>query len=174
MTALPLLASVPLVIGGAVLFTNAVEWLGRRLRLTQSAVGSLVAAVGTALLESLIPIVALAGGAEGSTEVAVGAIVGAPFVLATVAMMVLAVSARAYAGRRATGSRIEPDESTVNRDRRFFFVFFAGAFALGLGAPAPVRIAAAAAFLAAFLVFARATIRDVTEQDVKGGRLEPL
>src|SRR5262245_52778420 len=81
-----LLVSFPLLLGGAVLFTNAVEWLGRELRLAQGAVGSLLAAVGTALPESLIPVIAVLGGQHGSGEVAVGAIVGAPFMLATIAL----------------------------------------------------------------------------------------
>jgi cation:H+ antiporter len=59
MTVLLLLASFVLIVGGALLFTNAVEWFGARLDLGQGAVGSLLAAVGTALPESLIPIVAL-------------------------------------------------------------------------------------------------------------------
>lgn len=156
------------------LFTNAVEWLGRRLRLGQSAVGSLIAAVGTAMPESLIPIVALVGGREGSTDVAIGAIVGAPFVLATIAMIVLAVSARAYAHRRRARPSIQADASTVKRDLGFFFVFFATALLLGLGPAAPVRVAAAGVFVAAFLVFAWATIRDEDGEEEEGEQLRPL
>lgn len=174
MTGLLLLASVPLVIGGALLFTNAVEWLGRALNLGQSAVGSLVAAIGTALPESLIPIVALIGGAESSTDVAIGAIVGAPFVLGTIAMIVLALSARAYRRRRRTGAILEADESTVRRDLVFFIAFFAAAIALGLGVPAALRIAAAVAFVAAFLAFARATLGDEAETGTEGEELGPL
>ena len=48
MTVLLLLASFALIVGGALLFTNAVEWFGHRLDLGQGAVGSLLAAVGTA------------------------------------------------------------------------------------------------------------------------------
>ena len=65
MTVLLLLASFVLIIGGAILFTNAVEWAGRNLNLGEGPVGSLLAAVGTALPESLIPIVAVLAGAEG-------------------------------------------------------------------------------------------------------------
>ena len=44
---------------GAAFFTNAVEILGSRLGMGQGAVGSLLAAVGTALPESMIAIVAI-------------------------------------------------------------------------------------------------------------------
>ena len=52
------LALVAILIGAA-FFTNAVEILGSRLGLQQGAVGSLLAAVGTALPESMIAIVAI-------------------------------------------------------------------------------------------------------------------
>ena len=71
-----LLISFAVILAGALVFTNAVEWLGHRLGLGEGAVGSLLAAVGTAMPESLIPIVAVIQGGEGSDEVAIGAIVG--------------------------------------------------------------------------------------------------
>ena len=62
MVALELLGAFVLIVGGAIGFTNAVEWLGHRIDLGQGAVGALLAAVGTALPESLIPIAALLSG----------------------------------------------------------------------------------------------------------------
>jgi Ca2+/Na+ antiporter len=47
------------ILGAAVLFTNAVEILGGRLELGQGAVGSVLAALGMALPETMIPIVAI-------------------------------------------------------------------------------------------------------------------
>ena len=72
-----LLASFAVILAGAFIFTNAVEWLGHKLSLGVGAVGSILAAVGTAMPETLIPIVAIIGGAEGAEDVAIGAIVGA-------------------------------------------------------------------------------------------------
>ena len=80
-----LIASFAVILAGALLFTNAVEWIGHRLDLGEGAVGSLLAAVGTAMPETLIAIVALIEGSK-SEDVAIGAIVGAPFLLATLAM----------------------------------------------------------------------------------------
>ena len=79
-------ASFAILLAGALLFTNAIEWFGSMVGLGQGAVGSLLAAVATALPESLIPIVALIEGGKGSEDVAVGAIIGAPLLLATIAM----------------------------------------------------------------------------------------
>ena len=99
------------ILGAAVLFTNAVEILGGRLNLGQGAVGSVLAAVGTALPETMIPIVAILaavfsgeGGAMAG-DIGIGAILGAPFLLATLAMFVTGAAAVAYGGRGNRGWR---------------------------------------------------------------------
>src|ERR687892_924462 len=120
-----LAVSFAIILAGALLFTNAVEWLGHRLALAEGAVGSLLAAVGTAMPESFIPIVAVIGGAEGSAEVAIGAIVGAPFLLATIAMMLVGLSALAYRSRRPQGRALKADVATLDRDLTVFLAFFA-------------------------------------------------
>src|SRR3954469_21538161 len=88
-----LLVALLVILFGAELFTNGIEWFGRKLGLAEGAVGSVLAAVGTALPETLIPIIAIlfASGAS-SHEVGVGAILGAPFMLATLAMFVTGIA----------------------------------------------------------------------------------
>ena len=46
-----LLVTFVVILIGAELFTNGIEWAGHRLKLAEGAVGSLLAAVGTALPE---------------------------------------------------------------------------------------------------------------------------
>ena len=123
---------------GAAFFTNAVEILGGRLGMRQGAVGSLLAAVGTALPESMIAIVAilepvLTGGAsdEGAL-IGIGAILGAPFMLATLAMFVVGVSALVFRRRREQGTALRIDAATIGRDIGFFLVFFTVAAGVGL------------------------------------------
>ena len=111
-----LLVSFAVILTGALLFTNAIEWVGHKLNLGEGAVGSLLAAVGTAMPETLIPIVAIIGGSVGSSEVAIGAIVGAPFLLATIAMALVGVSALAYVKRRPQGHRLDVHVETLDRD----------------------------------------------------------
>jgi cation:H+ antiporter len=151
-------ASFAILLAGAYFFTNAVEWAGHRLRLSEGAVGSLLAAVGTALPESIIPVIALITGGRAD-DVAVGAIIGAPFMLATIAMALVAVSAFAFRDHRPQGSAIRAHTPTLVRDLGFFLVLFAIALALGLGAPQPLRIAAAVAFVASYAVYAHLTLR---------------
>jgi cation:H+ antiporter len=154
-----LAVSFAVILAGALLFTNAVEWAGHRLSMGEGAVGSLLAAVGTAMPETLIPIVAVIGGAEGSEDVAIGAIVGAPFLLATIAMAIVGFSALAYKNRRDQGRRLAAHAETLERDLTFFLVFFALALAVGWGMPLGLRIAAAVLFLIAYAFYVRATLR---------------
>ena len=93
-------ASFAILLAGALLFTNAIEWFGSRLDLGQGAVGSLLAAVATALPESLIPVVAIIEADAGADDVAIGAILGAPLLLATIAMALVGVAALIYRDRR--------------------------------------------------------------------------
>lgn len=158
MEALLLLLAFAAVLAGALLFTNAVEWIGHRLEVGVGAVGSVLAAVGTAMPETLIAIVALAGGQAGSEDVAVGAIVGAPFLLATLAMGLVGLFAYLYRDRRDQGLELAVHRPTLERDLRFFLALFAVAGLLAWGPPAAVRIPLGIAFIAAYGVYIRLTL----------------
>ena len=121
--ALLLLGSLLVILVGAELFTNGIEWLGRKLGLGEGAVGSVLAAVGTALPETLIPIIAIAfTPGDHSDEVGVGAILGAPFMLSTLAMFVTGIGIIVFRGRRATGSEVAVDTRVLAHDLRYFFI----------------------------------------------------
>jgi cation:H+ antiporter len=152
-----LIASFAVILAGALLFTNAVEWIGFRLQLGEGAVGSLLAAVGTAMPETLIAIVALLEGSK-SEDVAIGAIVGAPFLLATLAMGLVGLSAYVYRHSRPQGITLRADVATLDRDLIFFLVFFALALALGFNAPDWLRLAAGIAFIAAYPAYVWLTL----------------
>jgi cation:H+ antiporter len=104
MTILELVLSAVAIVVAAALFTNAVEIIGDRQDLDKGSIGSVLAAVGTALPETMIPIVAVVAiiftGSTAAGEVGVGAILGAPFLLATLAMFVVGVSALGFRRRR--------------------------------------------------------------------------
>jgi cation:H+ antiporter len=151
--------SFAVILAGALLFTNAVEWAGNKLQIGEGATGSLLAAVGTAMPETLIPIVAIIGGAEGSEDVAIGAIIGAPFLLATIAMALVGTSALIYKGRRQQGTRLRADVETLDRDLVFFGVFFAAGAAIGIGVPESIQIPLALGFVFAYGTYVRRTLR---------------
>jgi cation:H+ antiporter len=166
-----LFASFAVILAGALLFTNAIEWAGHRLAIGEGATGSLLAAVGTAMPETLIPIVAIIGGAEGAEDVAIGAIIGAPFLLATIAMALVGTSALAFRTRRRQGTRLSAHVETLDRDLLFFLVFFGAGVAIGAFVPEALHIPLAVVFVVAYAAYVRATLRgggDVQAVDTIG------
>lgn len=158
MSVLLLFVSFAVILAGALLFTNAVEWIGHRLELGEGAVGSVLAAVGTAMPETLIAIVALIGAKEGADEVAIGAIVGAPFLLGTLAMGLVGLFAYLYRERREQGLALSAHGPTLERDLIFFLIFFALSLALAWGAPEAVRYPLGVLVILAYPVYIHRTL----------------
>ena len=131
-----LLGSFVIILAGAELFTNGIEWFGRKLGLAEGAVGSVLAAVGTALPETMIPIVAiLFASDERSDEIGVGAILGAPFMLATLAMFVSGIAVLYQARKRPTGDVMTVDTRVLGADMRTFVIAYGIAIAAALFLP---------------------------------------
>jgi cation:H+ antiporter len=115
---------------GAELFTNGIEWFGRKLEVAEGAVGSVLAAVGTALPETMIPIIAILFAGGESTEVGIGAILGAPFMLSTLAMCVTGVAVLLAARKRLAGDVMPVDTGVLAHDMSYF----GAAYAVAVGA----------------------------------------
>jgi cation:H+ antiporter len=130
-----LIASFVIILAGAELFTNGIEWFGRKLGLAEGAVGSVLAAVGTALPETMIPIVAILFSGGHSDEIGVGAILGAPFMLATLAMFVTGVAVLYQARHRTTGDVMQVDTVVLGHDVRTFVIAYGLAIAAALFLP---------------------------------------
>src|SRR5436309_381386 len=127
-----------LILVGAEWFTNGVEWLGRKLNRTEGATGSTRAAFGTATPETLIPVIAiLFTNTTDSDEIGVGAILGAPFMLGTLVMLLIGVTALAFRRRRGRDT-LHVDAAHASRDLSFFLVLYTIALALAL-LPAPLH-----------------------------------
>jgi cation:H+ antiporter len=133
-----LLGSFLLLLAGAEIFTNGVEWLGHRLGISESATGSILAAVGTALPETMIPVIAImqaqfgSGSQAAANEVGVGAILGAPFMLATIAMFMVGASVLYFRDRRSFGGQMHFNAESTRRDLSFFLVGYTLAFVAAL------------------------------------------
>jgi cation:H+ antiporter len=114
-----------------------VEWLGHRLGVSESATGSILAAVGTALPETMIPVIAIVNGVitgdmTAADEVGVGAILGAPFMLATIAMFLVGSSVLYFGERRSFGKQFHFNHVSTKRDLSFFMVGYSLAFLAAL------------------------------------------
>lgn len=119
-----LILGLALIFLAAELFTNAIEWFGKHLNLSEGAVGSVFAAVGTALPETSVPVIAFIAGGPGSADAGVGAILGAPMMLSTLAMFVTGVAVLVFAARGIRRPTIQADYKVVGRDLRWFFLVY--------------------------------------------------
>lgn len=159
-----LLVSFVVILAGAELFTNGIEWLGQRMGLSEGMVGSVLAAVGTALPETMIPIIAIIFiGTRASEEVGIGAILGAPFMLSTAAMFVTGVAVLIFARGGRRDRHLNINQVVVGRDLRFFLGMYVVAVALGLpffDKPPLVRIVAGFLLVAAYGLYVFQTARD--------------
>ncbi len=155
-----LVAMLLVILGGAALFTNAVEWFGHRLGVDEGVTGSIFAAVGTTLPETVIPLVAVFSGlGDAGEEVAVGAILGAPFILATLAMFVMAATVVGLASRNRRPSRFSIDQSVISRDLFFFALVYVLAIGAAFIDARSVKVAIAVALLLAYVLYVWLHIR---------------
>ncbi len=187
MDILLLLAALALILAGAELFTNGVEWMGRKLDLAEGAVGSVLAAVGTAMPETMIPIVAIAVGASsghdasaGAEGIGIGAILGAPFMLSTLAMLVTGIAVLATARSRPT-TDLSVDPRVLIHDLRYFaiaYVIAIGAAFLPGEAPL-VKLGVAAVLISIYAVYVKGHLDEERSEEaeqlrpLRFGRLDP-
>jgi cation:H+ antiporter len=198
--ALPVFLEYAIALGTSViaasLFINAIEILGGRLSLGEGAVGSVLAAVGTALPETMIPLVASLAAVfagrdpETAGEIGIGAILGAAFMLATLAMFVVGASALTFRNRRAQGSEIrcrevahrrvplvqgarqEREHRRGHNRSRHFLLFFAVAAAVGvLELLYPLKVALALLVIVAYALYVRRTLHSGAALDEVPERL---
>ena len=117
-----LLALIFIVISSE-LFCNALEHFGEKLGVSEGVTGSIFAAIATALPETMIPILAIISHQQNTSnnEIAAGAILGAPLMLSTLSMFLMAMSV--FKQRGLTGV-IKAEKTGLNRDLKFFLFVF--------------------------------------------------
>jgi len=128
-----------LLIGSAItiylsceLFVNGIEWTGRKLAIGQKATGSILAAFGTALPESVVTFVAVAFGASAADkELGIGAALGGPLALATIAYATVGVALLLRRQYLPQTIEIRGDFRGLARDQGWFLAIFV--FKIGLG-----------------------------------------
>ncbi len=116
--------SLLVILIAAEVFVNALEHLGERLKISEGVTGSLFAAVGTALPETMVPLLAIFAGTENqqlNEEIGVGAILGAPLMLSTLTMFLMAI---ATVRKRGANGLFNPERSGLVRDLNFFLLAF--------------------------------------------------
>ncbi len=124
MLALEMLLFLVIILIAAEIFVNALEHLGERLQISEGVTGSIFAAVGTALPETIVPLLAIFGGTQNqqiNEEIGVGAILGAPLMLSTLSLFLMALSVWKHRGSQG---HLTPERTGLTRDLNFFLAAF--------------------------------------------------
>ncbi|WP_233842479.1 sodium:calcium antiporter [Dyella sp. 2HG41-7] len=134
MTALLFLLSAAAIYAACEYFVNSIEWLGKKLNLGETATGTVLAAFGTALPESAVTFVAVMMGRTADVrDIGVGAAMGGPLVLATIAYAVVGIALWCHRHRlRRADGRVQVDDARLARDQAWFLSIFVVKCALGL------------------------------------------
>ncbi|OKJ02997.1 sodium:calcium antiporter [Kitasatospora sp. CB01950] len=163
-------------------FVNAVEWLGERLNVGKMAVGTILAAFGTALPESVVTLVAATtGGTAEAKNLAVGAAMGGPLALATVAYGVTGAALLIKRRRDRAASAVaaaavpaplealgtEAEMKHLAKDQSWFLPIFFVKVSLGLVAFA-FKPALGVLFFAAYAAYFWREIRSSREDAAAG------
>ena len=139
--------------------------------------GSVLAAVGSALPETILPLVAIAAGHASGKEIGIGAILGAPFMLSTLAMFVIGVSVLYFArgGRRSRDVR--GDRRVLLQDLGYFLVMYTLAVVGGLYHPKWYKWTLAAILLVGYVIYVIRHFQSPagkTEEAEATGEVRPL
>lgn len=134
LTALLFLLSAGAIYVACEYFVNGVEWFGRKLSLGATATGTVLAAFGTALPESAVTFVAVVfGRTPEQKDIGVGAALGGPLVLATIAYAVVGLALLANRRRlQRADAMVRVEHRRLARDQSWFLAIFVVKCGLGL------------------------------------------
>ncbi|GBF22797.1 cation:H+ antiporter [Candidatus Gastranaerophilus sp. (ex Termes propinquus)] len=168
------LALLGLIVWVCMVFTNAVEHLGKALNVGHGAVGSIFAAVGTALPETIVPLVAIIGamltshnapsGVQIGEQIGIGAILGAPFLLSTFAMCLLGFAVFAFSKHKLRESTINADYKLFLRDMKYFLTGYTIAISAGFVKIVPLKVCIGVFLLLFWGYYAYSTIAKSKEK----------
>jgi cation:H+ antiporter len=136
----PLILPFALLLGSAAViylaceyFVNGVEWVGRKLAMGQQATGTILAAFGTALPESVVTFIAVVFGATAAQkQIGIGAALGGPLVLSTIAYGVVGLTLFLSRRQLPRTDAVRAEFEGLSRDQGWFLVIFAAKIGLGL------------------------------------------
>ncbi len=169
-----------LIVGCCVVFTNAVEHMGKLYKLNEGAVGSILAAVGTALPETIVPLVAILGAylahidVNVGKEIGIGAILGAPFLLSTLAMFVTGLAVLIFWKLKKREHAMNAHYEVMFRDLKFFFISYTIAIAAGFIPFKWGKVFCAVALFAYYLLYIFRTLNCAHCEGMEGEELDEL
>ena len=134
-----MIAAICLLLGSAVaiyisceFFVNGIEWVGLKFSVSKNATGSVLAAFGTALPESVVTFVAVVFGTSAAQkELGVGAAISGPLTLATIAYAILGLTFLLTKTKQDGRLFTRTTTARLMGDQKWFLSIFV--FKLGLG-----------------------------------------
>ncbi len=164
-----LVLSLGIILLSCELFTNGIEWLGKKLKFGDGVVGSIFSAIGTCLPETIIPIIAIlfAKNSANNVDIGIGAIVGAPFMLSTLAFFLTGLSVLIFWKRRRTGLRMNVNSRILSRDIGFFIIIYTIGIAAALLNNKPVKYLIALFLLGYYVYYIVLTVKNDVESHNK-------
>lgn len=168
-----LIISLGIILLSCEIFTNGVEWLGRQLKLGDGVTGSILSAVGTCLPETIIPIIAIlfSNKTAENVDIGIGAIVGAPFMLGTLAFFLTGLSVLIFWKKRKTGLVMSVNHKILGRDIGFFILIYSIGLLTSFVPVKPVKYVAALFLVCCYIYYIIQTVKSDVESQHK---LDPL
>ncbi|MDH4229754.1 MAG: sodium:calcium antiporter [Nitrospirota bacterium] len=166
-------SSLAIILVGCHVFTNGVEWLGKRLGVADGVVGSIFAGVGTALPETMIPIMAIFfGTTESAEDIGIGAIIGAPLMLSTLSLPLAALGVFVFTrmGRREPSLNL--DTRQIDLELRLFLLAFSCAMGAAFIPHHGVKIGIAVFLVLLYGYYVKKTVAE--EANIHEEELPPL
>lgn len=141
------------------MFSNGIENFGNKLNLGDGVVGSVLSAVGTALPETMIPIIAIISNKPSSNGISTGAILGAPFMLATLGFFVTGFSVVFFALMNKRRAKLNIDKEIFSRDLCFFIISYICTIVFSLSRNKSIYYSGAIFLLLLYLIYIIRTLR---------------
>ena len=155
-----LLIGLLIILLSAEVFTNGIETLGRKFSLSQAVVGSLLAAVGTALPETILPIVAIFFySGKAAEDIGIGAILGAPFMLSTLAFFLVGITVLVSYMKKRRKFEIHVESHSTKRDLLFFLPMYSIAVLMPIVVGKSFSILIAMVLIGGYIFYAYRTFR---------------
>lgn len=166
--------SLAIILLSCELFTNGIEWLGKKLNIGDGVVGSIFSAVGTCLPETMIPIIAIIltkSGEQSNVDVGIGAIVGAPFMLSTLAFFISGLSVLVFSKSRKTRHMMNVNSKILSRDIGFFIIVYSVGICATFISVTYIKSLIALFLLVCYILYIILTLKS---DSASHGNIEPL
>ena len=147
------------------IFTNAVENLGKYFKIQDGALGSIFAAFGTALPETILPLIAVFGAYISGSEISAGkdigrgAVLGSPFFLSTLSFFAVGITVLTMTFLKKRTDTICIDLKYFQRDLRYFLFAYSAGVTASLIPAASLKITIGIILLCFYLHYAVNTVK---------------